>query len=399
MSATVAFMIGVTVGGILVLALGWIFRRREQQIAADLLASAEARQIEQFNKSADELRGSFENLARQALSANNEDFLTLAKTRLEQQTTNHNEQLDSRRKLIDQQFESLTKRLSEMSSGFRTLEEQRREQHGALKNQIEQASKVTHDLQATTSALREALASPTQRGQWGERIAEDVLQLAGFVKGVSYFRQETIDGGERPDFTFPLPNNQRVHMDVKFPASEYLRLLEASDPTTAAAHRTQFLRDIRTRVREVTQREYIDPAAGTVDYVLVFIPNEQIYSFMHEHDPSLLDDALRQKVVLCSPLTLYAMLALMRRVAEQYRLQESSREILTLLASFRKQWEKYSDAVDLLGKAMETLNKRFGELTTTRTRQLERQMDKIDALQRETGSDDFSLEFETTTND
>jgi len=383
-SASVAFMVGVVVGAVLVLVIWLVFRRREQHFAQQLLTAAESRQLEQFNQAVNELRGAFEGLARQALTANNEDFLTLAKTRLEQQTVTHSEQLETRRKLIDQQFDTLTKRLGEISTGFRTLEEQRREQHGVLTSQLEQARRVTVELQSTTAALREALANPQQRGQWGERIAEDVLRLAGFVDGVSYFKQSTLDGGERPDFTFPLPNNQCVHMDVKFPAAEYLKMLEAPDEAAASAHRTQFLRDVRQRVKSVTQRDYIDPSAGTVDYVLVFIPNEQIYSFMHEHDPALLDDALRAKVVLCSPLTLYAVLAVMRQVAEQYRLQESSREILALLASFRKQWVKYSETVDRLGRALESVNKAFDELNSTRTRQLERQLDKIDALQVET---------------
>jgi DNA recombination protein RmuC len=352
MNQSLAFMIGVLVGAVLVLIFWLIFRRREQQFARNLISSAEERQLEQFNQAVGELRAAFDGVAREALTTNSEVFLSLAKTRLEQQTTTHTEQLESRRKLIDQQFDTLTKRLGEISTGFRTLEEQRREQYGSLTTHLEQARRVTTELQTTTAALRAALANPQRRGQWGERIAEDVLRLAGFVEGVSYTKQEVIEDQKRPDFTFPLPNNQRVHMDVKFPAGQYLKMLEAPDEATAATHRTQFLRDIRNRFREVTERNYIDPAAGTVDYVLVFIPNEQIYSFMHEHDPALMDDALKQKVVLCSPLTLYAVLAVMRQVAERFRLQESSREILALLASFRKQWAKYSDVVDKLGRAL-----------------------------------------------
>jgi DNA recombination protein RmuC len=131
-----------------------------------------------------------------------------------------------------------------------------------------------------------------------------------------------------------------------------------------------------------------------VDYVLVFIPVEQVYGFIHQHDPQLLDDALRQKVVLCSPLTLYAVLAVMRQVAENLRLQRASYEILELFAEFEKQWGKYGEVVDKLGRQLEGALKAYQEMTTTRTRQLERQLDRIQALReaREAGTEERGVE-------
>jgi DNA recombination protein RmuC len=382
MNQSLAFMIGVLVGAVLVLIFWLIFRRREQQFARNLISSAEERQLEQFNQAVGELRAAFDGVAREALTTNSEVFLSLAKTRLEQQTTTHTEQLESRRKLIDQQFDTLTKRLGEISTGFRTLEEQRREQYGSLTTHLEQARRVTTELQTTTAALRAALANPQRRGQWGERIAEDVLRFGWVCRGCQLYQAGSHRGSETPGLHLSIAQQSARTHGCEIPSRAVFEDARSPDEATAATHRTQFLRDIRNRFREVTERNYIDPAAGTVDYVLVFIPNEQIYSFMHEHDPALMDDALKQKVVLCSPLTLYAVLAVMRQVAERFRLQESSREILALLASFRKQWAKYSDVVDKLGRALESVNKTFGELTATRTRQLERELDKIEELQK-----------------
>jgi DNA recombination protein RmuC len=211
-------------------------------------------------------------------------------------------------------------------------------------------------------------------------MAEDVLRLAGFVEGVNYHKQKQLTEGSRPDFTFLLPENQCVHMDVKFPLANYVRMLEAADDPTRAACAGQFLKDVRLRVKEVTTRDYINPAAGTVDYCLVFIPNEQIYGFIHEQDGSLLDEALRQKVVLCSPLTLYAILAVIRQAVENFRLEQASMQILSLLAEFKKQWTKYVAGMDKMGERLEAAGQEYRKLVSTRTRQLERQLDKIEDL-------------------
>ena len=114
--------------------------------------------------------------------------------------------------------------------------------------------------------------------------------------------------------------------------------------------------------------------------MLVFIPNEQLYGFIHENDPELLEYALGKKVVLCSPLTLYAILSVIRQAAENFRLEQASREILSLLGTFKKEWGKYVEGMDKMGRRLEDAMKQYEELTTTRTRQLERQLDKIDNL-------------------
>ena len=111
------------------------------------------------------------------------------------------------------------------------------------------------------------------------------------------------------DFTFFLPKNLVLNMDAKFPLDNYMRYLEADNDTEKERYCKAFLRDVKARVKEIRGREYINPSGGTVDYVILFIPNEQIYAFIHEMDSSILDDAIREKVVFCSPVTLFAVLA------------------------------------------------------------------------------------------
>src|SRR5262249_18131092 len=185
--------------------------------------------------------------------------------------------------------------------------------------------------------------------------------------------------GGIPDYTFLLPQGLCVHMDVKFPLTNYLRHLDAGSEVEGERHRREFLKDVRQRLREVTARDY-SQSADAVDCVLLFIPNEQVYGFIHEHDRALLDDAVRAKVVLCSPMTLFAVLAVIRQAVDNFRLSQTSNEILDLLGGFQKQWEKFVDQMDKVGRALKSADNAFDELQGTRSRQLDRQLDKIDAL-------------------
>jgi DNA recombination protein RmuC len=238
-------------------------------------------------------------------------------------------------------------------------------------------------LNETTQRLRESLASPKVRGQWGERMADDVLRLAGFVEGVNYRKQALLAGASgRPDFTFLLPNDLVLHMDVKFPLDNFVRFLEAASPHEQEHHRERFLRDVRDRVKELVGRGYLDGGDGTVDCLLLFIPNEQVYAFVHEHAPDLLDEALAHKIVLCSPLTLYAVLAVVRQSVDNFRLERTSSEILRLLSVFSKQWEKYAAALETVHRRFDAVARDYESLMTTRHRALQRPLDAIDVLRR-----------------
>jgi DNA recombination protein RmuC len=293
-------------------------------------------------------------------------------------------ELDGKKALIDQQLGVMTSELGKVGELVRGFDADRRTAFGQLANELQRQHEGLNALTENTRQLREALASQKVRGQWGERIAEDVLRLSGFLEGVNYLRQHTLaDSGGRPDYTFLMPNGLVMHMDVKFPLDNYLRYLDAGSELEQRRYRDQFLKDVRDRVRELTSRSYLDATTETVDCLLLFIPNEQVYAFVQEHDRGLLDDALRHKIVLCSPLTLYAVLAVVRQAVDNFRLEKTSNEILTLLAEFSQQWEKYVVQLDKVKQRFDAVGKEYDVLMTTRHRMLQRQLDKVDALRHE----------------
>ncbi|MFZ6005941.1 MAG: DNA recombination protein RmuC [Actinomycetota bacterium] len=299
-------------------------------------------------------------------------------------------QLDLRTTAFEKRVEGLTGQLERLGDVVAKLQQESAEQHGQLVTGIQQVTSTSRMLAETTGHLREALASPKARGQWGERMADDVLRQAGMVEGVTYRKQTAIEGGSIPDVTFMLPGGRHLHMDVKFPVDNYLRYLEATTDSDRDAMAKAFLRDVKQRVKELSGRGYID-ADSTLDEVLLFIPNESVWAFIHEQDPRLIDIALDQKVVLCSPVSLFAVLAVIRQAVDQTRLARTSDEILQCLSSFRQQWIKYADAVDAVERRFAATQKSLDELTGPRRRMLERQLDRVEDLRSNRGLAELPL--------
>jgi DNA recombination protein RmuC len=343
-----------------------------------------------------DMKASFGNLSLETLAISTEEFLKLAKARLETERELGVKELDTKKGLIDEQLRNMTGELEKVSNLVKELEKDRIEKFGELTSQLESARKQTEVLTETTTSLHKALASTNVRGQWGERMAEDVLRLAGFIENVNYLKQKAIEGvGTRPDFTFLLPRDLKLNMDVKFPLVNYLKYLESESNIEKTKFCKDFLKDVKARIKEVTTREYISPEENTLDYVLLFIPNEQIYAFIHEQDSTLLDNSITNKVVLCSPLTLLAVLGVIRQAVDNFALEKTSNQILTLLGVFYKQWDLFLNKMKTMGKKIDDAQKEYEALASTRRRQLEKPLKEIEELraQRHTSMEQKPVEI------
>jgi DNA recombination protein RmuC len=298
------------------------------------------------------------------------------------------EALAAERNLIETQFGNVRSELDKVTALVREFESGRGAKIEELSGALAAQRAGIAELASTAQGLREALASSKTRGQWGERMAEDVLRLAGFVEGVQYRKQKAVEQGTGiPDFTFLLPQDAILYMDVKFPLDNYVRYVNAETELEQTRFRDDFVKDVKGKVRELVQREYTRGSTSSLDCVLLFIPNEQLYAFVQEHAGSLVDDALRERIVMCSPLTLFAVLAVVRQAVESFRMERTASEILDVLGTFRKQWDAFSTKMDALGRNLTTTTRAFDELAGTRTRALERQLDRIDDLQRHRAPD------------
>jgi len=338
----IAYFLGGLLLGLLLMYLLMMRQNKNVQKLAALIDKKSERDKER--ERADllhRMEQAFGHLSMNALGKSSEQFLKLAERHLKEQTIKSEADLTSKKELIDQNIDQMRKELNRVRELVGKIENERKQSFGKLSEQLRFSVEQTRRLQNTAQELNRALSHSQTRGQWGERMAEDVLHMAGLVEGINYLKQKSSKGSlSRPDFTFFLPNDRIVNMDVKFPLNNYLAYLNSESDTEREQFKQQFLKDARMRIREVVTRDYIDSAQNTVDYMIVFIPNEQVYAFINEHNHNLLDEAMRQKVILCSPMTLYAILAVIRQAVDNFQLEQTSTEIMNILAEFNKQWSK-----------------------------------------------------------
>ena len=380
-----AFIAGALAGFGLAFAFKIFQIRSSRQIAEELCEDM-----------GENLKAAFGKISLDALSQSTDQFQKLAKAEFKSQRDLGTQELENKKELIDQQLDGMTEELKKVSDLVNELEKDRQDKFGQLTNALVNTNKQTSDLLNTTNILREALANSRARGQWGERMAEDVLRLAGFVENVNYLKQRAIEGiGSKPDITFLLPKDLKLNMDVKFPYDNYMRHLSATSDIEKDRFKADFFKDVKLKLKEVTARDYINPEQNTVDSVLLFIPNEQIYAFIHEQDSAILDDGIRQGVVFCSPLTLFAVLAVIRKAVDNFSLEQTSNEILSLLGDFKKQWGEFLGKLELVGKRIGDAQKEYEALTTTRRRQLERPLNRIEDLRMQRGLP-IEANYETT---
>ncbi|HID38937.1 MAG TPA: DNA recombination protein RmuC [Calditrichaeota bacterium] len=381
------FTAGLFVGGLAVFLIMLRQQKTIKRMTEELLQKSMEDRINEYERLLAQLRDSFGSLSMEALSKNTDEFLKLAKEAFSNQSQMNAKTLDSKKELIDLSLKNMKNELNKVQEIIQQVEKERKQSFGSLSEQLKSSAEQTRQLREVTNQLTMALSSSQIRGQWGERMAEDVLRLAGFMEGINYLKQTSgANTSDRPDFTFLLPHNLKVNMDVKFPFSNYLAYLNAESESDKARYKTAFLRDVRQRIKEVHSRNYINPADNTVDYVIVFIPNEQVYAFINENDSGILDEALRNKVILSSPITLYAILAVIRQAVDNFNLEHTAAQILSLLGEFNKQWEKFKGTMDKMGQKLDDAQKEFQHLVTTRTRQLERPLVKLENLRTPDGN-------------
>ena len=379
--AWLTLLLGVLIGFTLALLFNRVRMHNARALAEELFRANQMQSSAQLQAIIDHLKNSFGALSLEALSRSTSEFIKLAQTRLASERQFTSQVLDEKKELIDQQLARMGGELEQIAALMNRLETDRAEKFGELARQLQLSGEQTHQLLQATTTLRDALAHTRVRGQWGERMAEDVLRMAGFIENINYSKQTTLSGSRtRPDFTFFLPRDLRLHMDVKFPLDNYLKYLEAGNDLERERYKSDFLRDVKLRIREITGRDYISPEDHTVDYVLLFIPNEQIYAFIQENDQALFEQGMKQHVIVCSPMTLFAVLAVVRQAVDNFALEQTSQEILRLLAAFKKQWEEFVKRMESLGKSLGAAQADYEALLTTRRRQLEVPLQKIEAL-------------------
>ncbi len=202
-TAIITFIVGFALGAAVIYLLKSRQKEEARAIADELLRDSDVRRQQDIDRVIEHVKLSFGSLSSEALTKANDEFLKLRKSLMESDREVHVKELDSKKGLIDESLKSVKTELDKVQQLMVGLEKDRATKYGELDSSLKSHQAQVQSLLQTANSLREALASTKARGQWGERMAEDVLRLAGFIENVNYYKQKTMnEGRSRPDFSF-----------------------------------------------------------------------------------------------------------------------------------------------------------------------------------------------------
>jgi DNA recombination protein RmuC len=293
--------------------------------------------------------------------------------------------------LIDNEESQIHKLLNKSDQTVREF----LEKTGEIKSSITGVDQQTRNLISV-------LNNNQSRGQWAEFQVEDLLGVMEYKDGIHYETQKIMSSGNKPDFTFYLPDNKTINMDSKFPLTIYMEISKLNkdledDSLDEISRREitdliksknkEFLdRAIKNKIDETSTREgYISPEEDTVDFVLMYIPLENLYHFLltstiGAKNTPVIQYAFAQKVILVSPQTLMAYLETIRHSMKLFSLQTDTKNILSTHEKVKNEIRKFLDSFDETTKKLDQTVKAFDSLKTTRVNKLEKSFEELDEV-------------------
>ncbi len=276
--------------------------------------------------------------------------------------------------------------VSEIQSQVKTYQQEIKatEQDRAVK--FSEILTVASRLNTSTEKLNKILNTNSLRGQWGERIADDILRTSGLLEGTHYLKNKQLDTSlNRPDFTFFLPDEHKINMDVKFPIANLAKAQETEEPSEQKRYLKEFEYDVKNRIQEIAKKDYINPDESTVDFAILFVPNESVYAVIHTSSPALISFAEERKVILAAPFTLIAILKVILQSFRHFYYEKRIRDIVALIEKLGDDLTRFKERFIGFDDQVRKLKKLYDEIADTSFKSIQSKITKIE--QYKLGSD------------
>src|SRR5262245_2092472 len=283
------------------------------------------------DKADQHLRDTFQALAAEALKDNRTSFFALPKTSFERYR------------------QPITETLGRLNEQLGHAERERIEAYSRLSEQV-------LALGTTTKTLSRALRTPAVRGRWGEMQLRRVVEIAGMLNRCDFDEQPALasdNGRLRPDLIVHLPGGKQIVVDAKAPLESFLDAQEASDEETRAARLQGHARQVREHMDKLGGKAYWEPLGNSPEMVVMFLPGETLFSAALQHDLTLIEHGLQQRVLLASPITLIALLTTVAHTWRQEALAENYREVAQLGREFYDRLAVFAGHLDEVRKKLD----------------------------------------------
>jgi DNA recombination protein RmuC len=370
-----ALIVGIALGALA--ALLWRARREQTlRIDAELLRarlkneeilSTEREQA--LARAREQLHGVFGELARESLQSNSEMFLQLARERLTRQQLDASQVLKERESAIESLVKPIREALVKTEAQIQAIERERIDSFATIKAQMEAVASGQNLLSRETRNLVTALRRPGVRGQWGEITLRRVVELSGMTLHVDFTEQKhlsTDSGAIRPDMIVHLPEQRDIVVDVKTPLDAYLAAVEAQNDEERNSQLHRHAQIVGARVRELSSKQYWSQFERSPDFVVLFLPGDQFLSAALQENPGLIDDSMRQNIMLATPTSLVALLKVISYGWKQTVLADNAKEVRGLGEELYKRLAVFAEHLGRLGKSLgnsvESFNRAVGSL-------------------------------------
>ena len=236
---------------------------------------------------------------------------------------------------------------------------------GSVDRLNESLTQQINELNARTGALAGALKSPSARGAWGENQLRNIIDLSGMASYCDFSEQTTSvgdDGALRPDLTVRLPNGAALAVDSKVPLASYLRMQEIDDPGAREVEMKGHVRAMQTHVKALADKRYWALFDEAPDFVVMFVPGESFLADALRAEPGLMDEAMRQRVVIASPMSLMALLLTVARGWQTTLLAENAKKVEEHGRELHRRVGTTLAAMAKTGRGLESATKAYNEM-------------------------------------